>query len=385
VKIAILCTDNREHHRSYDLATPYFGTAPEALLQGFAALPGIEVHVVSCTQRPMQSPEKITNNIWFHSLHVPKIGWLRTSYQGCIRATRKFLRELRPDIVHGQGTERDCAISAVLSGFPNVVTIHGNMAQLAMLFNARIGTYPWMAARLENFALRRTAGVFCNSAYTENLVRPRAKKTWRVPNAVRRAFLTPTQSPAYSGECILLCVGIIMPRKRQLELLDVAKELVDNGQRFELHFIGHADPSKTYVKDFFEKIRSLGLQAHVKYIEELSTERLIERFDSASALLHFPMEEAFGLVVAEALARNLKVFASRVGGIPEIISGVPEAELFAERDWKGLTVGISHWMSANCPRANQADIIMRQRYSPSNVARRHLEIYEEILERGQSQ
>ena len=48
----------------------------------------------------------------------PKIGWLRTLYQGCVRATRRKLREIQPDIVHGQGTERDCAIGAVLSGFP---------------------------------------------------------------------------------------------------------------------------------------------------------------------------------------------------------------------------------------------------------------------------
>ena len=113
LKIAFLTTDNRENFKEYELSTPYFGAGPEALLQGFGALSGIEVHVVSCTQRPMQSPEKIDKNIWFHSLYVPKIGWLRTLYQGCIRAVRRKLKDLQPDIVHGQGTERDCAISTV--------------------------------------------------------------------------------------------------------------------------------------------------------------------------------------------------------------------------------------------------------------------------------
>src|SRR5665213_1482490 len=177
MKIAILTTDNREHHRKYNLPAPYFGTAPEALLQGFAQLPAAEVHVISCTQRPfVSSPEKLADNIFYHSLLVPKIGWLRTGYQGCIRAVRKKLKEMQPDIVHGQGTERDCAMAAIFSGFPNVVTIHGNMAELARLFPARVGSYGWLTARLENFALRRTTGVFCNSAYTEGLVRPRARK-----------------------------------------------------------------------------------------------------------------------------------------------------------------------------------------------------------------
>ena len=85
------------------------------MLQGFAALPEVRVHVVSCTQQPMRSPEKLAGNIWFHSLHVPKLGWLRTGYQGCIRAVRRKLRAIQPDLVHGQGTERDCALSAIFS------------------------------------------------------------------------------------------------------------------------------------------------------------------------------------------------------------------------------------------------------------------------------
>src|SRR5262245_8986131 len=112
MKIALLCTDTRENYREYSKPQPYFGTAPAALLQGMALLPGAEVHVVCCVQKPLKSPEKLSDNIWYHSLLVPKVGWLRTGYQGCIRAVRRKLRDLRPDVVHGQGTERDCAISA---------------------------------------------------------------------------------------------------------------------------------------------------------------------------------------------------------------------------------------------------------------------------------
>jgi hypothetical protein len=64
MKIVILTTDNREHERSYAETMPRFGTTPEALIQGFAGLPGVEVHIVSCTQRPMQSPEKRADNLW---------------------------------------------------------------------------------------------------------------------------------------------------------------------------------------------------------------------------------------------------------------------------------------------------------------------------------
>lgn len=100
----------------------------------------------------MRSPAKLVDNIWFHSLHVPKIEWLRAAYQGCIRATRRKLHELKPDIVHDQGMERDCSISGVFSGFPNVLTIHGNIRLIARPEQAK--PFWWLAARLDLFKLQ---------------------------------------------------------------------------------------------------------------------------------------------------------------------------------------------------------------------------------------
>src|SRR5262245_49411983 len=137
LKVVFLTTDNRWHVNDYGNPVPHFGPAPEATLAGLATCPEIEVHIVANTRRPVTALEKLAENIWFHSLHVPKLGWLRTGYQGCIRATRRKIRAIQPDIVHGQGTECDNAICAVYSGFPNVVTLHGNMADHARSLKAR--------------------------------------------------------------------------------------------------------------------------------------------------------------------------------------------------------------------------------------------------------
>src|SRR5271156_4781220 len=106
MKVAILTTDNRQEFRTYAEPEPHFGTAPAALLQGLAKVPDCEVHVVSCVQQPVRSPAKLADNIYYHSLVVSKWGWMRGAYLGCIRAVGKKLREIMPDIVHVQGTER---------------------------------------------------------------------------------------------------------------------------------------------------------------------------------------------------------------------------------------------------------------------------------------
>lgn len=378
MKIALLTTDNREHDRDYVAPDPRFGTAPEALLQGFARMPEVEVHVVSCVQKPVKSPPQIAPNIFYHSLLVPKIGWLRTGYQGCLRAVRKKLREIRPGIVHGQGTERDCALSAVFSGFPNVVTIHGNMTELARLFGARMGSYNWLASKLEDYALARTAGVFCNSAYTEELVRPRAKTTWRVFNALRDKFFAPVSDT--TRPATLLNVGVIARRKRQVELLQVAEALRRKGLKFEFHFIGRVNSSDPYGAEFLERIKPLEAAGCARHLGVLSTEELIRCFDSVGGMIHFPSEEAFGLVVAEGMARRLKFFGARVGGISDIANGVAGAELFASEDWAGLETAVAHWIELGHPLLPQAAAdLMAARFHPEVIARRHLEIYREVL------
>ena len=379
LKLALLTTDSRELLKAYGRAEPEFGTAPQALMHGLASLPEVEVHVVSCIRKTVEAPAKLAENIFFHSLHVRKFGWMRTGYQGCIRAVRHKLRKIQPDIVHGQGTELDCAMNAVFSGFPNVLTIHGNMAELARMFRARIGSFGWMAARLENYALKRTAGVFCNSAYTEDLVKPRARRVWRVPNAVRQEFFAATRQPCGSGRCVLLNVGLISPRKRQVELLDVARNLRQQGLDFELQFIGSARPDTPYGAAFLEKLKPMAAEGFACFVGIKMGDELIRSLDEAAAMVHFPAEESFGLVVAEALARELKFFGARLGGISEIVAGVPEAELFSADDWPGLTQAIAAWIRRGAHRAPGAAQAMRHRYHPEVIARRHLEIYREVL------
>lgn len=381
MRVALLTTDNREHYRQYHLAEPQFGPAVQALLEGFGTLTGVEIHVISCTQRAMAAPEKLSANIWFHLLEVPKLGWLRTGYQGCIRASRRKLQEIEPSIVHGQGTERDCAIAAIFSGFPNVITIHGNMRAVARCLHAKVATYLWCAAQLERFTLPHADGILCNSAYTRAMVAPLSRRTWDVPNAIRLAFFE-TELPNALAPVVgpkLLNIGAVDTRKRQLALFALARRLRQDGLRFEVLFVGGADNNTAVTREFFTCLSAPEMQGYTRYLGILSTNELLRLIDQSAALVHIPTEEAFGLVVAEALARDLKFFGTNVGGIPEIAAGVDGAELFEVGDETGLCRSISEWLRAGSPRPTNASSTMRRKYHPRVIAARHVEIYRELL------
>ncbi len=365
--------------KRYDAPQPVFGTAPEALLQGFELLEGIEVHVVSCLRQPVNAPEKIGKNLWYHSLEVPKIGWMTTAYLGTVRAVRKKLREIDPDIVHGQGTERNCAMEAVLSGYPNVLTIHGNMAKLAKLYGARPFSFHWLTARLEEFALPRTSGVFCNSSYTESLVRPHAKKMWAVPNALRAPFFAPRTTGDRSNIPTIVNVGTITPLKKQLEILAIAEELHCEGHRVRFAFVGPSSAESEYGKSFFARIKVAEEKGYGAYLGTKSCAELIELFDRVDAMIHFSAEESFGLVAAEALARNLKFFGGAVGGIVDIATGVELAELHPVEETASVKRGIIGWLEKGAPKPTEAAAEIGRRYHPRVIAERHLEIYREVL------
>jgi glycosyltransferase involved in cell wall biosynthesis len=378
MKIALLTMDNRGPYREFHKDMPWFGMAPEALISGLASLPNVEVHVVSCIRKPVKSPAKLAENVWFHSLHVPKIGWMRTGYLGCIRAVRRRLKLIQPDIVHGHGTEYESAICAAFSGYPNVVTLLGIMKEMAKLMKARPGSFYWMAAILEGICLRRTAGVLCNSRFTEEKVRSRTRRTWLVPNAVRAAFFQKPPVSRRPAKCILLNVGTVSAYKRQNELLDVAAQLDAEGLDFQLQFLGQASPDDPYAARFLTRVQNNSYASHHGF---RSLSEMIEYYDNASALVHVSAVESFGLVVAEALSRNLKFIGFSSGGVADIVAGVEGAEAFPDGDWPNLKSALSRWIRGGAVRPSTAANTMRQRYHPQEIARQHIEVYREMLGR----
>lgn len=378
LRLALITTDNREDRRDYSPATPWFGTAVQALLDGFAEMPEeIEVHVVSCSRARLESPLRLAPNIHFHSVRVPAWAWLKTFYLANALSVRKLLSRIQPQIVHGQGTERDCALCAVLSGHPNVITLHGNMRRLARLASARPWSFAGITAFLEAFAIRFAHGVICLSSHTLKLAAPTARKTWSIPNAVDQRF-TAISRRTRRDIPVLLMIADVLPNKNPLGMLRAIASLRTELE-FEAHLVGKCDNDTAYgrqVADFSHNHPWCRMEGY------LDRDHIRSEMSEATALILPSLEENLPMVVLEAMAAELPVAASAVGGIPDLIVDNVTGKLFDPRDAASIQSTVRTLLenpeTARAMAVNAKNMVLRH-HQPVEIARNHLAVYREIL------
>lgn len=378
MKIALLTTDGREHFKRYEEGAPWFGTAPEALLEGFKTMPKkIEVHVISCLQKtPISSPEKLAENIYYHGLHVPNIGWMKTGYLGCIGAVRRKLEEIRPDIVHGQGTERDCAVCAAFSGFPNVLTIHGNMRLIADFLKAKPLSYYWFAAKLEKLSLQKTSGVIAISNYTQSHVSPYTRRTWLIPNAVHPSFFDLRRKPDSPPR--IFCAANIGSRKNQIGLIKSLDALAAITP-IKLVFAGAGTDADAYCRDFKHMA---GDRPWCEYLGALDRTALKDELSRATVGVLPSFEDNCPMVILEAAAAGLPFAASAVGGIPDLIKHRKTGLLFDPKQTECISSSVELLIS-DISLAEQlaaaARVYAVNEFSAESVAQRHLKVYNAVV------
>ncbi len=376
MKVAILANDNRNKWRRYSNLNPDFGPAPAALLEGLALMPDCEVHVISCLRRPVHSPVKLYDNVYYHSLVVRKWGWMGGAYLGCIAGIRRKLREIKPDLVHGQGSERYCAVAAVYSGLPNVLTIHGNMRLIAKLYQSRPFSFYWLAARLEAFTLPRSDGVVCISGYTQNAVAPLARATWILPNAVESVFFELELRAAFPKE--ILCPAHISTRKNQVRLIRALQPLALR-ENFQLIFCGRADRKDPYAREFFQLLEENSWCRFAGFADRAELRAALAR---ATMLVLPSLEDNCPMAVLEAMAAGLPVAAARVGGIPDLIADGIDGLLFDPENEESIRAAVAELLVNERKRlelGQRGKEAARLRFHPKCIAQQHVAIYKEVI------
>lgn len=167
---------------------------------------------------------------------------------------------------------------------------------------------------------------------------------------------------AAAKQQFLLFMGVISPHKGVQHALRIAEE---TGQRLIL-----AGPifSSEYFRTDIEPV--LKRNPHIEYVGEVGGDRKKELLRDASCML-FPTccEEAFGLVMIEALISGTPVLALDNGAVPEVLSGFPELVCRTVDEMKDKL------LAGQFPGAEALRNYVLDRFSHEKMARQYLGLY----------
>lgn len=140
----------------------------------------------------------------------------------------------------------------------------------------------------------------------------------------------------------LLCVANIQPKKGQKYLVEAMHLL--NQCNCHLTLVGGVKDS-AYYDELFALISQYRLQDRVHLAGFLQGHALAAEYQAADIFVHPSVGEGYGMVVAEAMGWGLPIIASRVGGIPEIITDGVDGILMPAGDGEALAAAIEQVIS----------------------------------------
>lgn len=338
-------------HRSVNVLyvnhTEVISGAERSLLSLLGGLPAQVSPLVACPRgRLARAVEQLgvpttaiagtAGSLRLHPLHTPRaLAELSLAALQVRRAARRH----RADVVHA---------NSIRAG---IVLALARPAPAASVVHVRDCLPPGLlsAATLRLIAATATS-VIANSAYTADSVRlvaPGARlEVLHNPVDLQRfdpARIDRDRARAALGEAgrrslLLGVVGQLSPWKGQDTAIEALRLLRDGGLDAQLLLIGSAKfvaratrfDNRAYLARLHELVAAAGLQERVCWLGE--REDVPELVRALDVLLLPSWEEPFGRALIEAMALEVPVIATNVGGPPEIVEDGREGYLVAPRD-----------------------------------------------------
>ncbi len=199
----------------------------------------------------------------------------------------------------------------------------------------------WLDYMLSLWILRRVDGVQAvSNALAEQLTRlgvPRDKITV-LPTLMRRDTFPPGPDTLERyGAGKLLFAGRLVRQKRVDVLIRAMRLLVDRGYQPELTLAGRG-PLQERLKRLASR---LGVRDRVTFAGHLPLPELAQLYQRSSIFVLPSGQEAFGKVLAEAALSGLPIVATRVSGIPELVSDGENGWLVPPGNANALADGIA--------------------------------------------
>lgn len=289
-----------------------------------------------------------------------------------------LLTQLKPDIVHFQGTTflaADCEQ-------PNILTIHG-IAEKDAAYDGRRRL--WRRPRrlllklTEDYGRRRVPHVVLISEYVREFLPKtnRIRKTWFIENPVADSYFELEWAPEPGR---IFCCSRIRPLKNILGMIRAFALVI---QQFPIAQLRIAGTSETaYLEICKKQIKAAGIQEAVHFLGNISIKDVQHELSRANCLVVPSFRENAPLAIAEAMTAGVPVVAARVGGIPGMLENGKAGILVDPTDNKSIADGVRKILTDGALAQSIgrcAKEAAGKRFRASAVCEKTLGAYREIL------
>jgi len=194
--------------------------------------------------------------------------------------------------------------------------------------------------KFETDVLPRLDGLVFVSDFMRREVMARMPATMHVPYRIVPNFLPDPglRSESAKPEIDLVCIGTLEPRKNQRYALEIIAEACRLGQALHLTIVGDG-PDRAMLEKYAS---ATNIEKQVRFIGFVSDAAAL--MPAHRACLHVSRMESFGIVLIEAMARGLPVFAPAAGGMPEVFDDGVEGRLIPLDDALSAARVILEWL-----------------------------------------
>jgi N-acetyl-alpha-D-glucosaminyl L-malate synthase BshA len=194
----------------------------------------------------------------------------------------------------------------------------------------------------------------------------------RYPVESLRKLLAPENEP------LLVHVSNFRPVKRPVDCVEILDRVLKKGLKTRLVMVGDGS-ERTNAE---HRARCLGIADKCSFVGK---QPKIVDYLSASDVLLLPSEqESFGLAALEAMACEVPVVASRVGGVPEVVTDGETGFLSEVGDVEKMAVDAARLLANHAMRVEMGKRARESaisRYRTDIVIPRYLDFYQKVLDR----
>jgi len=345
-----------------------------------ARLPGLDVHILTCVRGARAARETSYRGVALHYLPGQRSLGNATLHFADRRTLGRALAGLAPDIVHGHGTDAYSA-AVVDTRWPQVVTVHGILYKEVQLYRGVKGAVRRRAlANLERRVLRRSRHILVIAGYVQEAIAHLTRARFhRVANPVsRRCFDLSSHDDGYT----ILTVATMQQRKGQLHLVEALARVRRDVPGARLVCLGKVlEPD--YDAAVRRRIAELGLRDAVDLVGFVSDRELDQALRTCAVFTLASLEESSPVSIAEAMTLGKPVVATRVGGVPDLVTEGETGYLVDHGDVARTAEALVQLLTDPDLRGRlgaRAAARARLDFHPEAVARRTLAVYQQIVE-----